>query len=138
MVSPASPAIQNPLTPPLAPSTPPKPPTQPLPETKLDQFNSAASTAPPAEKAAVGGASKPSGAALRFGSNNSENNRPGWFRQTLGTTLSVGSGLALIPAIPLGLGQMALGIILHPLLITGAITLALPVMGLIAGKMMHK
>jgi hypothetical protein len=52
-----------------------------------------------------------------------------------GATLS-GVGLAI--GIPLGLLQMAVGIFFHPLLITGALTIGIPLAGLIGSIMLGK
>lgn len=50
----------------------------------------------------------------------------------LGTLGALSTGGFLLVGLPLGLAQMALGIFLHPLLITGALTMAIPLAGVAA------
>ena len=79
------------------------------------------------------GGPKSLGKILRFGSNHNTHNKP-FLRSTLATTLGVVSGIGLMVGIPLGLLQMAIGIIptpfTHPFLYTGLLTMGLPALGL--------
>lgn len=76
----------------------------------------------------------------RFGGEQAQNSeKSGILGSVMSGTRKVGAGtLGMLSiggaaiAVPLGLAQLALGIFIHPLLITGALTLGLPVVGGIA------
>lgn len=76
----------------------------------------------------------------RFGGEPPQNSeKSGFLGSVMNVTRKVGAGtLGMLSvggaaiAVPLGLAQLALGIFIHPLLITGALTLGLPVVGGIA------
>lgn len=76
------------------------------------------------------------GSLLHFGSkkNTQDNHSSGshFLRSTLATTLGVVSGVGLAVGIPLGLLQLAVGIIpiFHPLIYTGLLSMGLPALGL--------
>ncbi len=68
----------------------------------------------------------------RFGGGDSETlvQKPGFLKKTFATSLGVLSGIGLAIGVPLGLLQLAVGLVFHPLLITGLITMAIPAAGL--------
>jgi hypothetical protein len=79
-------------------------------------------------------------AAPRFGGGNpAESGGFGKFLRNVGAaTLGVLSGVGLAVGIPLGLAQMAIGIFIHPLLVTGALTMGIPFLGMIGAILLGK
>jgi len=108
--------------------------------TPADQFTASATASASPEQAPTAIGPKPNAPAIRFGNEHAEKpaKEHGFLRRTAATVLSVASGLSLLAAVPLALLQFAVGLIVHPLLITGAITLGLPILGLVGGHFLDK
>ena len=64
--------------------------------------------------------------------------KPGFFKKTFAMSLGVMSGIGLAIGVPLGLLQMAVGLIFHPLLITGLITMGIPALGMLGAWMLGR
>jgi hypothetical protein len=129
---PASPP--NALNKPLAGSSPPAAGLSPAPP---DQFQQSSAPSPAATDAPSN--APPQASAPRFGGSPAATG-PGPARKAAAVGLGVLSGVGLAVAIPFGLLQMAVGIVIHPLLITGAVTMALPFLGMLGSILLmgHK
>lgn len=126
-------ASQAPKSPSATPSNAPSSPLSETPKSPQfagDQFQTSKTS------------KTPRAAAPRFGGNPPPapaKTEPGGFRKGIGFLLGIGSVVGFAAAIPLGLTQMFFGLFVHPLLITGALTLAAPFIGLFAAhKLRHK
>lgn len=140
-VNPASPQIAPVRpTPPVSVANPalnPQPASTPPSLDQLpDQFQPSTSPTGDTQKPeALKPAASP---ALRFGGGDHHHEGPGFLKKTAAGTLGIMSGIGLAVGVPLGLLQMAVGIIIHPLLITGMLTMALPALGLLGAYFLGK
>lgn len=77
-------------------------------------------------------------AAPKFGGNGEEGGLKKALRKVTAGTVGALSAGGLAIGVPLGLMQMALGIFIHPLLITGALTMGIPLAGAIGSYFLWK
>lgn len=78
---------------------------------------------------------------VRFGGNEQPSQSKGGLldglkKGALATLGATSAGGFLLAGLPLGLAQMALGLFFHPLLITGALTMGLPLAGVAASYLL--